>query len=195
MRKCIVFRKNIAICPCMERRCTTQWRIQDFPDVGRQLSGGAARQHTSFPNSPKNCLKQDCIPVGCIPPACWPYLPACTGRGGWVSLPGGSPCQNGGLPCQGGILARGSALPEGGSALPERGGLPFQGGACLSGGCLLARGDGIPAYTEADPTCGQNSWHILKILPCPKLRLRAVIKEFGSGGCVPRAPLRSPTAL
>ena len=117
------------------------------------------------------------------------------GGGGWVSLPGGSPCQNGGLPCQGGILARrvclargGVCLARGGVCLASWGGSPCQGGACLSGGCLLARGDGIPAYTEADPTCGQNSWHILKILPCPKLCLRAVIKEFGSGGCVPRAP-------
>ena len=38
-------------------------------------------------------------------------------------------------------------------------------------------------YTPAPPPdqappCGQNSWHtLLKILPCPKLRLRAVIKH------------------
>ena len=35
-----------------------QWRIQDFPDVGRQLSGGGGRgEHTILPNFPKNCMK------------------------------------------------------------------------------------------------------------------------------------------
>ena len=37
------------------------------------------------------------------------------------------------------------------------------------------KGRGIPACTEAEPTCVQNSWHmLLKILPCPKLHLQVV---------------------
>ena len=59
------------------------------------------------------------------------------------------------------------------------GGVCSQGGAwsggCLVGGGVPRLGGGIAACTEADPPCGQNSWHaLLKILPCPKLRLRAV---------------------
>ena len=34
---------------------SVQWRIQDFPEEGRQLPGG--RQHTILPNFPKNCMK------------------------------------------------------------------------------------------------------------------------------------------
>ena len=53
-----------------------------------------------------------------------------------------------------------------------------QGGAWSPGGRLLP-GGGIPACTEADPPCEQNSWHtLLKILPCPKLRLRVVKSRF-----------------
>ena len=67
-------------------------------------------------------------------------------------------------------------------------------GACPRGGACLVTGEGvgvvpawsrvcvygIPACTEADTPCGQNSWHtLLKILPCPKLRLRAVTKWNG----------------
>ena len=48
----------------------------------------------------------------------------------------------------------------------SQGGL-LRGVPCLAGG--------IPACTEETPSCGHNSWHtLLKILPCPKLRLRAV---------------------
>ena len=42
------------------------------------------------------------------------------------------------------------------------------------GGGLL-RGLSQHALRQTPPPCGQNSWHtLLKILPCPKLRLRAV---------------------
>ena len=280
MRKCIVFRKNIAICPCMEGRCTTQWRIQDFPDVGRQLSGGCGAPTYEFSKFSQKLLETRLHSSRMHTARLLTVSPSMH-WGGWVSLPGGSPCQNGGLPCQGVSLPGGSALPEGGSALPE-------GGSALPGGCLLVRGvsacqggwypsmwvllrrdrdilarlrfghqrplnrrcpdekyqdvnnnrlteypgspawtpatsksrvsvrhldtrdllvagvrisispkylylylelsGSTPAYTEADPTSGQNSWHILKILPCPKLRLRAVIKEFGSGGVRPSRP-------
>ena len=65
--------------------------------------------------------------------------------------------------CAGGVSLPGGS-PCWGGALP--GGLPCQGG--------------IPACTETDPPpCGQNSWHVTEILPCPKLCLRAVIKEMG----------------
>ena len=74
--------------------------------------------------------------------------------------------------------ARWISLAGEGSALPG-GCLPFQGGVYLARGevCLAGGGGGIPACTEADPPlCGQNSWHtLLKILPCAKLYLWAVI--------------------
>ena len=123
--------------------------------------------------------KQDCIPVGCIPPACWPYLPACTAQGGAWSQ---------GVSALGGCLLQGECLLWGGVCSR---GVPAPGWGLPLGGCLLLGGGvcaqvvpgpggvgwgGIPACTEVDPPCEQNSWHtLLKILPCPKLRLRAVI--------------------
>ena len=52
-------------------------------------------------------------------------------------------------------------------------------GVVCSWGCLLpgyvCLGGGIPACTEAERPCEQNSWHmLLKILPCPKHRLQPV---------------------
>ena len=35
----------------------SQWRIQDFPEVGRQLPGGEGCQHMVLQNFPKNCMK------------------------------------------------------------------------------------------------------------------------------------------
>ena len=62
----------------------------------------------------------------------------------------------------------------GGSA---RGGSCMVPGGLLHGGVPGLGGGGILACTEAHSPCGQNCWHtLLKILPCPKLRLRAVIK-------------------
>ena len=35
----------------------SQWRIQDFPEVGAPTLGGRGRQHTILPNFRKNCMK------------------------------------------------------------------------------------------------------------------------------------------
>ena len=54
------------------------------------------------------------------------------------------------------------------------------GGACSWGvpalaGVVSAPGGWYPSMHWGRPPCEQNSWHtLLKILPCPKLRLRAV---------------------
>ena len=88
------------------------------------------------------------------------YLP----RG--VYLAGGCTCR-GGCTCPEGVPARGCTCPGG---VPVQGGVPGQ-------GVYLPRG--VPAWgctCPGTPPCEQNSWHtLLKILPCPKLRLRAVI--------------------
>ena len=95
----------------------------------------------------------------------------CTGGGAGPGVP-----WSWGVPGLGGVCSRGVSGPGvpgpwAGSAL---GGFCLGGGVC-SGGCLVLGGS-IPACTEANPPCEQNSWHtLLKILPCPKLRLRAVI--------------------
>ena len=96
-------------------------------------------------------LIQDCIPEGCIPPACWPHLQACTAQGGaWSRLLGG--------------LVWGSVC-SGGRLLP---GVPGPGSVC-------SEGVWHPSMHRGRPPCEPNSWHtLLKTLPCPKLRLRAV---------------------
>ena len=91
--------------------------------------------------------KQECIPVECIPPAHWPSV-------------GGVPAW--GCTCPGGVPARG--------CVPARG-LPAWG--YLSGGVYLPRGDSTWAGTPPLWTEWQTG---AKILPCPKLRLRAVKK-------------------
>ena len=107
---------------------------------------------------------QDCIPVGCIPHTRWPYLPACTAQGGTWS--GGTAL---GGAWSGGCLLRGAWS---GGVPCLSGGVP---GPWGRGGCLVPGGCGIQACTEADPPREWNSWHtLLKILPCPKLLLRAV---------------------
>ena len=93
---------------------------------------------------------------------CWVGVPAgvylprgCTFLG--VYLPGGVPAR--GVPAGGGVPAWG--VPAGG--VPVQGGVPAQGG-------YLPRYS--PLWTE---------WQTgAKILPCPKLRLRAVIIEIKS---------------
>ena len=56
-------------------------------------------------------------------------------------------------------------------------------------------GAGTPPGTRppgpgTPPTCGQNSWHtLLKILPCPKIRLHAVINVYS------HVTLESPVCL
>ena len=52
----------------------------------------------------------------------------------------------------------------------------------LLGGCTWSWGVYLPGPGEGGgtPPCGQNSWHtLLKLLPCPKPRLRAVITFKG----------------
>ena len=123
--------------------------------------------------------KQECIPVGCVPPACCPYLPACTaprgGRGVYLgTCPGEGVYLLGGVcTCLGVYLPRG-VYPPGGVPAQGSGGVSAQGGTC-----------------PGTPPCEQNSWHTqLKILPCPKLRLRALIIKIYTLAwekCVPSA--------
>ena len=81
------------------------------------------------------------------------YLPACTAPGGLPTR--GVPAQ--GLYLPGECTYLGVYLPRGGN-LP--GGVPAWGGTC----------PGTPPSPRE-----QNSWlTLLEILPCPKLRLRAV---------------------
>ena len=88
--------------------------------------------------------------AGCLPRECV-FLGVCLPGG--VCLPRGVCLPKGCLPggvCQGGCLPRG--------------------GGCLPRGCVCL--GGLPDH----PPCGQKEWHTpVKILPCPKLRLRAVI--------------------
>ena len=109
------------------------------------------------------------MPIGCVPPACWPY------RGGSIQPLGvciqGSPAQ-----------PQGSAQPWEG--LHPREVCPTWGGVCPTPGGSASRGvcptPGESAQPWGDP--GQipfplcTGWHTgVKTLPCPKLRLRAVI--------------------
>ena len=58
--------------------------------------------------------EQECIPVGCVPPAHWPYLPACSARGGVPGL-GGSAWSGGKCLVRGsarGCLLRGGWYPS-----------------------------------------------------------------------------------
>ena len=109
----------------------------------------------------------------------------CSGGGGCL-LRGGVCCQ-GGFPSYGCLLGGGSALGgncSGGGVIAPWGGVFSQVGVC-SRGCVCSRGGrGIcsggrcvsqHALRQRPPPCEQNSWHTpMKILPCPKLRLRAV---------------------
>ena len=150
---------------CFSLKYTCSWRNQHF-------------RHSFVQTS----IKQDYIPVGCVPPARWPYLPASSARGGGWS--GG--CLFGGVPawsrwgvCSWGVPGLGG--------LPDPGGVPGPGGRVPGlggwGACLVPeempgpRGVGwYPSmHWGRHPRREQNSWHtLLKILPCPKLRLRAV---------------------
>ena len=144
MRKCIVFRKNIAICPCMEGRCTTQWRIQDFPQVGRQLSGGGTPTY-EFSKFSQKLLETRLHSSRMHTARLLTVSPSMHWAGGGVSLPGGSA-----LP-EGGLLAGGSAL-QGGVLLVR--GVPAcrGGGVCLPGGMVsqhaLKQRPPPPPWTE-----------------------------------------------
>ena len=147
--------------------------------------------------------EQECIPVGCVPPACWPY-PSMHCRGG-VPAQGGVRAL-GGVRAQGGYLPRGVVyLPRGvtcpGGVVYLPGGVPARGCTC-PGGCTYP-GGGVPAWgvylpggvpargctCQGEGTCPGGTcpgtpplwteWQTgAKILPCPKLRLRAVITYF-----------------
>ena len=108
------------------------------------------------------------------------YLPwgTCPGGYSWlgvyllgVYLPRGVPVQ--GCTCWGGCTYPGGCTYLG---VPLPGGMYLPGGVPAQGVYLLrldvpAQG-GVPA--QVLPLCEQNSWYtLLKILPCPKLRLRA----------------------
>ena len=97
--------------------------------------------------------QQECIPVGCIlPSACWPYPSMhCWG----CTCPGGCTCLGG--------------VPVWGVYLPWVC-VPAQGVTCW--GVYLPRGY-LPRYSPP-----WTEWQTgAKILPCPKLRLRAVKTE------------------
>ena len=108
----------------------------------------------------RSIFKQDCIPVGCVPPAHWPYLPACSARGRGVSAWGGV-CSQGGAPGPGGVCSGGGGVCSGGMSAP-RGVCLLRGGVPGPGGYLVRYSPPVDRHTPVN------------ILPCPKLRLRAV---------------------
>ena len=110
-----------------------------------------------------------------------------------VSAGGSAPCllqwgsALGGCLLLGGVCSGGGVSAPGGSALGDLlwgvsapGGVSALGGCLLRGGGCLLLGEGVSAPRgggESDtwPLSEQNSWHTsMKILSCPKLRLRAV---------------------
>ena len=111
--------------------------------------------------------KQDCIPVGCVPPARRPYLTGpggvggtwsggCTWSWGLYLVPGGVPGHSGCTWSGGVYLVRGGVLVQGVYLVP--------GEAPGPGGYLVRYSPPVNRMTNR-----------CKILPCPKLRLRAVI--------------------
>ena len=110
----------------------------------------------------ENLAKQEYISVGCVPPACCPYLPACTAPKGGVPGPRGCTWSR-----EVYLVVRGG--------VPGLKGVPGLGSVTGPGRVYLVQGGYLPRYSP----CEQNSWHtLLKIIPCPKLRLRAVILGF-----------------
>ena len=110
-----------------------------------------------------------------------------------VYLPGGVPALGGctclGGICLGGVPARGY-LPEGG--VPAHWGVPAWGGCTCPGergvpaqGVHLSGGGYLPRYSPMNRIAGA------KILPCPKLHLRAVTTPLFSLRTVSLASLQS----
>ena len=116
-------------------------------------------------NSSNFSCKQECIPVGCVPPACCPYLPACT-------APGGT-CLGVVYLLSGGCTFLGAYLPSGG--VPAQWGCTCPVGVYLPG-VYLPGGMYLPILCTCPGTFPLwTEWQTgAKILPCPKLRLRAV---------------------
>ena len=88
------------------------------------------------------------------------------------------------MQCSGGCLLQGGDCSQGGACSQ---GCLLLGGVCPWGmRCLFLEGvwlllGGYPSMHWGRAPHVQNSWHtLLKILPCPKLHLRAVIKVFFS---------------
>ena len=114
--------------------------------------------------------KQECIPVGCVPPACW-----CRG-----SASGGSASRG---VCIWGVCTRGVCIQGGLHLGSLHAGICIQReGSAFRGECL----GGLPNLPPGlHPGCGGvgqtpfslwTEWHTgVKTLPCPKLRLRAVV--------------------
>ena len=104
-------------------------------------------------NMLQNYFKQECIPVGLIPPA------SVRGGGGvWLGVSAQGWCLPGGV-CLGGWVFPGGCLP----------------GRCLPKGCGCLPGwAGLPRGVSATPLPVDRHTPV-KILPCPKLCLRAVM--------------------
>ena len=115
--------------------------------------GGGVPAHGG--HLPGGAPARGCTWLGCVPawgvPARGMYLPR------EMYLPGGCTYWGylpGGCTCLGGVPAQGVYLP----------------------GSLPTQEEWVPE--QVLPLCGQNTWHtLLKILPCPKLRLRAVMRH------------------
>ena len=112
----------------------------------------------------ENTMKQDCIPVGCRLPAHWPACSALGGRG---------VCSRRDVPGPGGVSALGDVCSCGGGVFAPRGCTwSWGGGGCLLCGVYLVWGC---TWSGTSPPVDRQT--PVNILPCPKLRLRAVIKE------------------
>ena len=105
-------------------------------------------------------------------------------RGGVSAPRGRGVCSQGGVPGPGGclLLGGGCTWSQGGvcsGGVSAMGGGPGPGGVC-SGGCTWSWGVSalgvylVPGGCQVLPPCEQNDKQVQKILPCPKLRLRAV---------------------
>ena len=93
-----------------------------------------------------------------------------------------------GVPAREDVPAWGMYLVTG--DVPARGGVPGPGGSHLPGGRYLSGGVPVQGvYLSRYPPLEQNSWNmLLKILPSPKLRLRAV-KILNITCAISNAPL------
>ena len=137
----------------------------------------------------KHFSKQECIPVRCVLPTCWLYPTMhCRGvylPGGYLPLGGGAGVSAQGVPAWG-CICLGVYLPRGCTCLGGTCQEVYLPRGCTCWGCTYLWG--VPAwglYLPGGCTCLGVPAQVLplwtewqtgaKILPCPKLRLRAVI--------------------